>query len=123
MNNLSQHIISFGLIGAALFCAIPCSSQSKEIINREEIIGEYASVSESEWHQILKLEADGKALLRTISWMPGDPDTEKETKQYFQWAYHPPNISLTSNDTEIVLTLDSSISLQKHFQLDGISFK
>ena len=82
-------------------------------------MGEYESISESEWHQILTLEKNGKAELRTIYWYPGKPETEKEEKHAFKWIHKPPYLELTSGDEKIILFYSKEISLLEHFDLDG----
>jgi hypothetical protein len=88
------------------FFAISCTcnsdnSKTFDSSNQDHIVGSYASISESEWHQILKLSKDGNAELTTISWYPGEANNAKKEKVKLSWSYEPPYLKLKFADNKI----------------------
>ncbi|MGA1875499.1 MAG: hypothetical protein ACMUIA_07815 [bacterium] len=82
------------------------------------IPGSYASVSESEWHQILKLNNDGTAELMTISKFPAG-DNEEGEKIKFSWSYEPPYVKLKSEGKAEILEYSKDINLFEYFEIEG----
>ncbi len=115
-----MHLWHLPILITAFFCINSCTASSIKNNITPQIIGEYSSVSESEWHQILTLNQNGTAVLRTISWYPGDPESEKEERQVFQWSYKTPYLELISENNKIILKYREEINLEKHFHFKGL---
>jgi len=88
------------------FFITPClcnsdTSKTVDSSNQDHIVGSYASISESEWHQILKLSKNGSAELTTISWYPGEANNAKEERVNLSWSYEPPYLKLKFADNKV----------------------
>jgi hypothetical protein len=77
------------------------NSRTFDSSNEDHIVGSYASISESEWHQILKLSKYGNAELTTISWYPGEVNNAKEKRVKLSWSYEHPYLKLKFVDNKI----------------------
>lgn len=97
--------------------ALTLISLSCSVYASNGVLGKFASVSESEWHQILTINKDGTAILTTITWLPGHDEENKESTT-FKWSYKKPTLTLTNMNIKVVLIYSKNTSLEG-FQIKG----